>query len=117
MKVTLKTIDLLERAKIPSEKILEIIKILLQDGAELGDYVESVPARMHSKAWAKIRVQIIERDGPLCAYCGETAIPIHIDHIYPLSRGGSNDLENLTVACAQCNIEKSDHTLEELGWE
>ena len=31
---------------------------------------------------------------------------MHIDHVYPWSKGGSNDLENLQVLCAACNMTK-----------
>jgi 5-methylcytosine-specific restriction endonuclease McrA len=33
--------------------------------------------------------------------------PFHIDHIVPVSRGGSNRDDNLCVACAPCNLRKS----------
>jgi len=43
--------------------------------------------------------------GP-CALCPEPAV--EIDHIVPLSRGGSNEPENLQGLCKACNNEKSD---------
>ena len=60
-----------------------------------------------------IRRQVFERDGRVCAYCQTADGPFHIDHIHPKSRGGSDDLENLTVACAPCNLSKRDKTLDE----
>lgn len=41
-----------------------------------------------------------------CAYCGTTEEEIEIDHIVPLSRGGTNDPENLAPACRPCNRSK-----------
>lgn len=35
-----------------------------------------------------------------------------IDHKQPLSRGGSNKLENMVLACYICNIRKGDSTYE-----
>lgn len=32
----------------------------------------------------------------------------HVDHVWPLSKGGSNRLFNLRPACAPCNISKHD---------
>lgn len=61
----------------------------------------------------RLRQQIFERDGKVCAYCETTDGPFHIDHIRPRSLGGSDDPENLTVACATCNLSKRDKTLEE----
>lgn len=56
---------------------------------------------------------VINRDGFICRYCG--AIADHIDHVYPKSRGGSNEPSNLVCACAHCNLSKSDKTPGEAG--
>jgi 5-methylcytosine-specific restriction endonuclease McrA len=48
---------------------------------------------------------------PWCSYCGSPGTeknPLTIDHIIPLSQGGTNARENLTVACYRCNRKKSD---------
>jgi len=39
-----------------------------------------------------------------CAYCA--APSEHIDHIVPISRGGTHSIGNLTGACASCNLSK-----------
>lgn len=57
--------------------------------------------------------EIYERDGRVCLYCGDTSGPFHIDHKTPLSRGGKNTKDNLTVACADCNLKKHTMTVEE----
>ena len=38
-----------------------------------------------------------------CAYCGKTDTPFEVDHILPRSRGGSNRISNLCLACHVCN--------------
>ena len=48
-----------------------------------------------------------------CAYCGATDGIMEIDHIYPVSRGGGNERENLTLACRSCNRQKADRTPQE----
>lgn len=51
-----------------------------------------------------------------CIYCLE---PISfgkdsLEHIIPLSRGGSNDYKNLAIACCSCNSSKRDRLIEEV---
>ena len=42
-----------------------------------------------------------------CVICNSTR-DLQIDHIYPLSKGGSDAFGNLQVLCATCNIRKSN---------
>lgn len=44
-----------------------------------------------------------------CFWCGvKVGKTYHVDHIVPLSRGGSNSPENLVIACPACNLSKGD---------
>ena len=52
------------------------------------------------------RESIFKRDLYTCRYCGNTAPPFHIDHVYPFSKGGETSIENLVTACADCNMGK-----------
>jgi hypothetical protein len=38
-----------------------------------------------------------------------TGIRYHLEHVFPESLGGTNDIENLALACPTCNYNKSDH--------
>lgn len=60
-----------------------------------------------------IQEQILTREGRLCTYCGDTDGPFDLDHIFPVSRGGTNDPSNLTLACVRCNRSKGAKTLRE----
>ena len=49
--------------------------------------------------------------GYVCAGCGRkffNKIPLQVDHIVPMSRGGKTVPENLQILCRNCNGEKSD---------
>lgn len=51
-----------------------------------------------------------------CHYCFDL---IHeskceVDHVIPKSKGGTSKLENLVLACRQCNRMKADYSLDEL---
>lgn len=56
----------------------------------------------------KLREFILAED---CRYCGFPAA--EVDHTVPVSRGGGMALANLAPACAECNAEKSDRTVDE----
>lgn len=58
---------------------------------------------------------VLRRDAWRCAYCAKAANTI--DHVQPKSKGGTDSWENLVACCFRCNNQKSDRTLNELGWE
>lgn len=60
------------------------------------------------------REAIVKAWGGKCAYCKGTQEPFAIDHIVPVADGGTCDLENLCLACVQCNSMKSDVRLPEM---
>jgi 5-methylcytosine-specific restriction endonuclease McrA len=44
-----------------------------------------------------------------CYYCGcELNGTYQTDHVIPISRGGSDSMENIVVACASCNLSKGN---------
>ena len=54
-----------------------------------------------------------------CAYCltdlGEIeSSKVHLDHIYPISKGGIHSITNVVWSCASCNLRKSDSVI---GWD
>lgn len=51
-----------------------------------------------------------------CAICGKPVKfkKMTIDHITPLSRGGTNDIKNLQLACKRCNSMKSNMTMDDM---
>lgn len=52
-----------------------------------------------------LRRVLYARDGGRCYWCGQPMAFAEstIEHIVPMSAGGSGELTNLTVACVQCN--------------
>jgi 5-methylcytosine-specific restriction endonuclease McrA len=57
------------------------------------------------------RTAILERWGHACAYCGNHAT--HLDHVEPLSKGGTDTESNIVPACQRCNLSKGAKTLAE----
>ncbi|WP_066305345.1 RNA-guided endonuclease IscB [Bacillus sp. FJAT-29814] len=61
----------------------------------------------------EVREYLLEKFGWQCAYCGTKDAPLEIEHVYPKSRGGSDRVSNLTLACREFNEEKDTLTLDE----
>lgn len=61
------------------------------------------------------RHEVWQRFGKHCAYCGQpiTLKEMQIDHVNPIDRGGTNDIDNLYPACRMCNFYKGTYKLEE----
>ena len=53
--------------------------------------------------------------GGRCAGCGWAFYPseMHVDHIFPRSRGGGDGIENLQMICRRCNRSKGAKTMAE----
>ncbi|KAK9815294.1 hypothetical protein WJX72_001172 [[Myrmecia] bisecta] len=62
------------------------------------------------------RRNIMIRDKFCCQYCGAKAA-LTIDHVTPVSKGGSWSWDNLVTACTKCNGKKGDKTLKQLNWK
>jgi 5-methylcytosine-specific restriction endonuclease McrA len=59
------------------------------------------------------RTSVLRRDRFRCAYCGR---PGHtLDHVLPISRGGTSTWLNTVTACGSCNGRKANRTPEEAG--
>jgi 5-methylcytosine-specific restriction endonuclease McrA len=59
------------------------------------------------------RTSVLRRDRFRCAYCGR---PGHtLDHVLPISRGGTSTWLNTVTACGGCNGRKANRTPGEAG--
>jgi 5-methylcytosine-specific restriction endonuclease McrA len=45
-----------------------------------------------------------------CCCCGATA-PLTVDHIVPVSQGGTSDISNIQALCSTCNARKGAKTI------
>jgi hypothetical protein len=60
----------------------------------------------------ELREYLLEKWRRTCAYCGAEHVPLQIEHIRPMARGGSNRASNLTLACRSCNEKKAARSVE-----
>ena len=60
----------------------------------------------------EIQDKVRKRANYLCEYCHASEkwqyVRFTIDHVIPLTLGGSDTLDNLALACFHCNRRKSD---------
>ena len=64
------------------------------------------------------RKAALKRSGGICACCGKklTTKTMTMDHIIPISRGGTNEAENLIALCEDCNKEKGNILYMPVGY-
>jgi len=64
---------------------------------------------------------LFARDDYTCQYCGRHRSELRgrqfltRDHVVPVSRGGTNDWENVVTSCSPCNNRKADRLPREAG--
>lgn len=71
---------------------------------------------MSAAGWIRstTREAIYLRDHDRCVYCGSNDLAaLHLDHVLPRARGGTNAPNNLVTCCAPCNQRKHAKTLGE----
>jgi 5-methylcytosine-specific restriction endonuclease McrA len=61
----------------------------------------------------EVRQYLLEKWGRKCAYCGASDTPFEVEHILAKSRGGSDRVSNLALACHDCNQAKGNRDIKE----
>ena len=74
----------------------EVIKILASSNQRV----------LGTQYWKNRRLEVLQRDGYICTYCGEDATSV--DHVIPRSAGGDHSLANLVACCLKCNGKKGN---------
>lgn len=59
----------------------------------------------NDSSWHKLRLRAFKRDNYHCVQCGSNE-NLTVDHIQPLSLGGTNAMDNLQTLCADCHEDK-----------
>jgi hypothetical protein len=77
-------------------------KAFLQKFKGMGD-IQIRTAILRSQLSQAKRFAILKRDNYTCRYCHRTGVPLEVDHVIPLYKGGTNDDSNLVAACHECN--------------
>jgi 5-methylcytosine-specific restriction endonuclease McrA len=60
-----------------------------------------------------LRKRVLAAHGNRCAYCGIESKHLELDHVVPVSQGGTTTEDNLVPACRACNLCKGKKLYEE----
>jgi 5-methylcytosine-specific restriction endonuclease McrA len=73
--------------------------------------ISGVDYQQGTLAGYECRQYLLEKWGHQCAYCGKKDVPLQIEHIQPRSRGGTDRVSNLAIACEPCNTRKGNRPI------
>jgi len=65
-----------------------------------------------SPEWRKTRMRALVRDDFKCVGCGDESLELHVHHIIPVSKGGSDLLDNLKSLCIKCHRETHGYKIK-----
>jgi 5-methylcytosine-specific restriction endonuclease McrA len=88
---------------------VELVRFDLQK--EENPEIAGVEYQQGELAGYEVREYLLEKWNRTCAYCSKKDVPLEIEHIVPKSKGGSNRVSNLTLACHPCNQKKDNQDL------
>ncbi|OZH52915.1 HNH endonuclease [Hydrocoleum sp. CS-953] len=75
--------------------------------------VSGVEYQLGVLAGYEVREYLLDKFNRTCAYCDAKNVPLEVEHIQPKSKGGSNRISNLTLACRPCNEAKGNQDIQD----
>ena len=98
---------------LTSVRSISFEKTKFDTQAMVNPEISGVQYQQGTLAGYSVREYLLEKHNRTCVYCGKQNVPLQIEHIHPRSRGGSDNISNLTIACEPCNRRKGNRTMEE----
>jgi 5-methylcytosine-specific restriction endonuclease McrA len=89
----------------------ELVRFDLQK--EQNPEIAGIAYQQGTLAGYELREYLLEKWHRTCAYCGKKDVPLQIEHIHPKSKGGTDRVSNLTLACEPCNRRKGNKPVED----
>lgn len=75
--------------------------------------ISGVEYQQGKLAGYEVREYLLEKFNRQCVYCDAKDTPLEIEHVHPLSKGGSDKISNLTLACHFCNQAKGSRDIRD----
>jgi len=111
-KTWLKRISKLAPVTHLAQELVKFDMQAMQAQAEGGD-ISGVEYQQGTLFGYSVREYLLDKWGRECMYCDKTDVPLQIEHITPKSKGGSNRISNLGLACQCCNQKKASMDVRE----
>ena len=106
----------LEEPIFPEARSIGASWIFLNSQSQIDAWINSKRTENKTKKPSRnipagLRFKILRRDNFTCQYCGRfpPTVQLHIDHKIPWSKVHEHKEDNLVVACAECNLGKSNN--------
>ncbi len=90
---------------------VELVKFDLQK--QENPEIEGVEYQHGTLYGWEVREYLLTKFNRTCQYCGARDKPFEVDHIHPRSKGGSDRVSNLTLACHDCNQSKGNQDIKD----
>jgi len=84
-----------------------------EEGNPQGNTIEGLEYQRGTLAGYELGEYLLAKWNRTCAYCDKTDVPLEKEHIVARSKGGSNRVSNLTLACRPCNQKKAARDVRE----
>lgn len=84
-----------------------VFRFLLSAGDEKVETLEKTKKIASRHIPSDVQIAVWKRDNGKCVFC-DSSEKLHFDHIIPFSKGGSNEIDNIQILCAKCNLKKHD---------
>lgn len=75
--------------------------------------ISGVEYQQGTLAGYEVREYLLEKWGRKCTYCGKDGVPLQVEHIQARTKGGSDRVSNLCLACEKCNLKKGTQDLRD----
>ena len=89
----------------------ELVRFDLQK--EQNPEIAGIEYQQGTLAGYETKEYLLEKYDRTCAYCDKTDVRLQIEHIVPRSKGGTDRVSNLTLACERCNQRKGNRPVED----
>ena len=90
---------------------LELVKFDLQQMQN--PEIRGIQYQQGELAGYEVREYLLEKWQRRCSYCSAADVALEVEHIQPRSRGGTDRIANLCLACHACNQKKGNLPIEQ----